>query len=274
MLQAKSNHRSNADNAERIVSAMERILRPVIRLFVGRISCGFMVQQIKRIYIDEARRWIEKNDANARVTQSKLAMLTGLDTRTISAIENSQFSDNIEGELCAETAVLYRWVSQSDYQDESGEPKLLPIMGRSHTFQSLVNAAVGRNVTCQTVLDRLLESGNVEVVDENFAKLVSPYYQPIKSSEQMIIDSGSVSISRLTDTIANNLNSKEKESRKLQQDRFSRNIPVECLPELSQKIRSALGDQILEIEQIIDAYEVKDGDRDVRTVGVGWYVFS
>ena len=101
MLHARSNQKSNADNAERIVSAMERILRPVIRLFVGRISCGFMLQQIKRIYIDEARNWIEKNDANARVTKSKLAMLTGLDTRTISAIENSRLNDNIEGELCA-----------------------------------------------------------------------------------------------------------------------------------------------------------------------------
>lgn len=274
MLQAKSNPRSNADNAERIVSAMERILRPVIRLFVGRISCGFMVQQIKRIYIDEARRWIEENDANARVTKSKLAMLTGLDTRTISAIENSQPTDNIEGELCAETAVLYRWVSQSDYQDENGKPKLLPIMGRSNTFQALVNAAVGRNVTCQTVLDRLLESGNVEVVDENFAKLVSPYYQPIKSSEQMIIDSGSISISRLTETIENNLNSQETASRKLQQDRFSRNIPVASLPELSKKVRDALEDQILEIEKIIDAYEVKESGQGICTVGVGWYVFS
>ena len=265
---------TNADNAERVVAAMERILRPVIRLFVGRISCGFMLQQIKRIYIEEARKWIEKNDKDARVTKSKLAMLTGLDTRTITTIENNTTKENIEGELCAETAVLYRWVSQGNFQDDQGNPKLLPIMGRSHTFQSLVSTAVGRNVTYQTVLDRLLESGNVEIVDDNFLRLVSPYYQPIKSSEQVFVDFGSRSIARLANTIIHNMNSSDASNRMLQQDRWSRHIPEDKLPELSAELRSLLDLQIAEVEKIVDRYEVSEQHPRTCRFGVGWFFFS
>src|SRR6056297_1636107 len=141
------------DQGARLASAIERVIRPFIRLIVGRISCGFLVQQIKRIYIEEARRWIESNDQNGRVTKSKLAMLSGLDTRTISTIEaqRSNPEECTVGDLCAEAGVLYRWASNPDFQDESGEPRRLPIMGKSRSFQSLVSSTIGRNVTYQTV---------------------------------------------------------------------------------------------------------------------------
>ena len=77
------------DQGSRLALAIERIIRPFIKLIVGRVSCGFLIQQVKRIYIEEARAWIENNDANGRVTKSKLAMLTGLDTRTISSFEEN-----------------------------------------------------------------------------------------------------------------------------------------------------------------------------------------
>ena len=99
---------SQHDQGARLASAIERVIRPFVRLIVGRISCGFLIQQIKRIYIEEARRWIEKNDHHGRVTKSKLAMLSGLDTRTISAIESQGASpeDCTVGDLCAEAGVL------------------------------------------------------------------------------------------------------------------------------------------------------------------------
>src|SRR6056297_735166 len=124
---------SDHEQGARLASAIERVIRPFVRLIVGRISCGFLVQQIKRIYIEEARRWIEKSDHHGRVTKSKLAMLSGLDTRTISAIESQGASaeDCTLGDLRAEAGVLYRWTSNSEFQDTDGEPKNLPIMGKS-----------------------------------------------------------------------------------------------------------------------------------------------
>ena len=266
---------TNADNAERVVAAMERVLRPFIRLFVGRISCGFMVQRIKRIYIEEARKWIEKNDSDGRVTKSKLAMFTGLDTRTIAAIEKISPQANIEAELCAEAAVLSRWTSSADYQNTQGKPKVLPVMGRGSTFQALVTSSVGRNVTYHTVMERLLDSGNIEIVDDNFVNLLSPFYTPIKATEQTVIDAGSISIARLTKTVAHNLSENRRDSKMFQQDRWAPMVPVEKVPELSEKIRVRLSQQILEIEEIIEEYEIaEDQGEPVSRFGVGWYIFN
>lgn len=267
---------SQHDQGARLASAIERVIRPFVRLIVGRISCGFLVQQIKRIYIEEARGWIEKNDHHGRVTKSKLAMLSGLDTRTISAIESQGSSpeDCTVGDLCAEAGVLYRWTSNPEFQDAGGEPRILPIMGKSRSFQSLVSSTIGRNVTYQTVLERLLESGNVEIENDEFVRLVSPYYQPVKASEQTIIDAGSLSIGRLTETIGYNLNRDSNTDRLLQQDRWSRKIPRAKYNELSARVRGVIERQIIEIEEIIDEYEVDEHESGVCTYGIGWFAFG
>lgn len=267
---------SQHDQGARLAAAIERVIRPFIRLVVGRVSCGFLVQQIKRIYIEEARDWIESNDNHGRVTKSKLAMLSGLDTRTISAIEaqGSNPEECTVGDLCAEAGVLYRWTSNPEFQDQQGEPRTLPIMGKSRSFQSLVSSTIGRNVTYQTVLERLLESGNLEIENDEFVRLVSPYYQPVKASEQTIIDAGSLSIGRLTESIGYNLNRDSKTDRMLQQDRWSRKIPRERYNELNNRVRAVIERQILEVEEIIDEYEVDEHESGICTFGIGWFAFG
>lgn len=264
------------DQGAKLALAVERVIRPFIKLIVGRVSCGFLIQQFKRIYIEEARCWIEKNDQHGRVTKSKLAMLTGLDTRTISAIEAQPVDPEhcTVGDLCAEAGVLHRWTSQSEFRSDKGEPRRLPILGKSASFQSLVSSAVGRNVTYQTVLERLTESGNVEVIDTDFVELRSPHYQPANSSDQTIIETGSYSIARLSETVLNNLNAESKGERMLQQDRLSRRIPVEALPELKVKSRELIERQILEMEDLIDAYEAPLGYGTQCIFGVSWFQFK
>jgi len=264
------------DQGARLASAIERVLRPFIRMIVGRISCGFLVQQIKRIYIEEARGWIERNDPKGRVTKSKLAMLTGLDTRTISSIEedkaDSQSCSVVD--FCPEAGVLHKWRSSSSFIDEHGNPKQLPIFGKSIAFQALVGSVVGRNVTCQTVLERLVESGNVEIVDGDFVRMIDPYYQAIKASDATIIDAGSYSIGRLATTVLGNLNAENQTDRLLQQDRLSRRIPADMEANLIEELRVLLEKQILDMEEVLDRYEADLPAEGQKTVGVGYFTFA
>jgi len=264
------------DQGARLASAIERVLRPFIRLIVGRISCGFLVQQIKRIYIEEARTWIEQNDQHGRVTKSKLAMLTGLDTRTISSIEaetdkNDRF--RIE-DLCPEAGVLEKWKSSQPFTDKEGDPKTLPIFGKTVAFQALVSSVVGRNVTCQTVMERLVDSGNIEIVDSDFVQMVNPYYQPIKPSDETIIEAGSWSITRLIGTINHNLNMPQKERRLLQQDRYSSRIPANRVADAKAEIRGIVEKQIEEVEEVLEKYESPETQEDQRIFGIGWFSFT
>ena len=268
--------RVQQDQGARLARAIERMVRPVIRLIVGRVSCGFLVQQIRRIYIEEARRWIERNDPKGRVTKSKLAMLTGLDTRTISSIEEDQSgSENCSVvDLCPEAGVLHKWRSSKAFVDEQGDPKQLPIFGKSIAFQALVGSVVGRNVTCQTVLERLVESGNVEIVDGDYVRMIDPYYQPIKASDETIIDAGSYSIGRLSTTVLRNLKAESQSERLLQQDRLSRRIPAELEDKLNQELRDLLEQQIVDVEEVLDRYEADVAEEGQKTVGVGWFTFA
>jgi len=264
------------DQGTRIARAIERMVRPMIRLIVGRVSCGFLVQQIRRVYIEEARRWIEKNDPRGRVTKSKLAMLSGLDTRTISSIEENQNgSENCSvADLCPEAGVLHKWRSSKAFVDDTGQPKLLPIFGRSIAFQALVGSAVGRNVTCQTVLERLVESGNVEIVDGDYVRLLHPYYQPIKSSDETLIDAGSLSVGRLLSTVVRNLSAEDEQERLLQQDRWSRRIPAHLEEQVTAEIRELLDRQIEEVCEVLDRYEEDESSQDQKVFGVGWFTFA
>ena len=273
---AKNAVKQGVDQGARLASAVERVMRPFIRLIVGRVSCGFLVQQVKRIYIEEARASIRKNDPEARVTKSKLAMLTGLDTRTISNFE--EFAQPPEsariGDLCAEAAVLDAWNSDAKYRDENEQPKILPILGKGSSFQTLVSSTIGRNVTCQTVLEKLEQSRNVEIIDQNLVKLVNPFYQAIKESEGVLIEYGSLSTSRLLDTINHNFHSELKDSRRLQQDRLSRRIKKSDVKKLENEIREMTDAQILAIENILIRYEQPENCPDMTTFGIGWFFFS
>lgn len=264
------------DQGATLALAIERMVRPLIRLIVGRVSCGFLVQQVKRIYIQEARQWIERHDANGRVTKSKLAMLTGLDTRTISAIEGEEASaENVSmSDLCPEAGVLEKWRSSPAFTDDEGQPRVLPIFGKTSAFQALVSSVVGRNVTCQTVLERLLDSGNVEIIDGDFVRLLNHYYQPIDSSDETVVDAGSWSIGRLTETVVHNLNVEDASERLLQQDRWSRRIPAELEDELLSEARVLLERQIGELEQLLERYEAKDRTEGQKTFGIGWFAFN
>jgi hypothetical protein len=264
------------DQGTTLALAIERMVRPMIRLIVGRISCGFLVQQVKRIYIQEARDWIERNDPGARVTKSKLAMLTGLDTRTISSIEAEAATvDEVTiSDLCPEAGVLDKWRNSRTFVDENGEPKVLPIFGKTVAFQALVSSVVGRNVTCQTVLERLVDSGNVEIVDGDYVRLLNPFYQAIDSSDETLVDAGSWSIGRLTDTVGRNLDATDPSERLLQQDRWSRRIPAESEPELRARMRSLIERQIVEVEQLLERYEAPEYEKGHRIFGIGWFSFT
>ena len=264
------------DQGARLAVTIERMIRPLIKLIVGRVSCGFLVQQIKLIYIQEARSWIEQNDPNGRVTKSKLAMLTGLDTRTISSIETEQQAANEYRvrDLCPEAGVLDKWKSSKPFIDRDGDAKVLPIFGKTVAFQALVSSVVGRNVTCLTVLERLVESGNIEIVDDDFVKLVNPFYQPIKPSDETIIEAGSWSITRLIGTVEHNLHTSEKDQRLLQQDRYSTRIPSSLVDEATAEVRKVLEKQIQEVEKVLEKYEATENQEGHRVLGIGWFSFT
>jgi hypothetical protein len=169
------------------------------------------------------------------------------------------------------------WNKDEDFADpETGEPHELLIHGPHGTFQRLVSRAAGRAVTPQTALERLLESGNVELLDDGMkVRLVDPFYKPVKDSEKTAIEAGSLAINRLGKSVIHNTSRiAEDESPWLQQDRWSTRIPADRLEEVRQGIRAVLEKHILEVENRMEDEEKKPSESLECSVGVGWYYWE
>lgn len=267
-----------------LIKSVYRILRPIVRLLINRVTCEALLDVVRRIYVDECTEILRAETSKTeddqvkagKVTLSALALRTGMDSRMINKLMATQPSYGPE-EISKEAAILARWVSDSMYTDpETGQPKDLLIYGHGPTFQGLVTRAAGRNVTVNTVLDRLLEGGNIEVLDEFHVRLINRLFSLGSKSEKPLVEVGSKAVGRLVDTIHHNIANCaiEPEDKWFQQARFSYSIPVEALPVYRRAIRKSLEKALADVEVVIDSFDNVSGESETVAAGVGAYYWE
>jgi hypothetical protein len=260
-----------------LMDAMARMIRPIVRFAVGRVSCSALVDLIRESYVLEARDYLEAQNPERKVTRSALALLCGMDGRAIQAFEQLQGREYVPSDICSEAAILEAWQTDTDFHDpDTGEPAELLIHGPQGTFQRLVSRAAGRAVTPQTALDRLLESGNIELNDaRTHVRLINPSYMLVPTSEHSTIEAGSLAINRLGKAVLHNTSRSDLTSPSwLQQDRWSLRIPKERLDVVRSEIRALLQRHVTQIEDFLEDEE-KQPSRTVEcAVGVGWYYWE
>ncbi|MCG8463963.1 MAG: DUF6502 family protein [Xanthomonadales bacterium] len=264
-----------------LIKSVYRMLRPVVRLLINRITYDALLDVVRRIYVDECSKILAQemgssNERQGKVTLSSLALRTGMDSRMINKLMATQPSYAPE-ELSREAAILARWASDPLYVDpENNLPKDLIIYGHGPTFQGLVTRAAGRNVTVNTVLDRLLEGGNVEMIDEFHVRLTNRFFSLGSKNEKPLIEVGSKAVGRLVNTIQHNVShcALEPDEKWFQQARFSYSIPVEALPVYRQAVRDSLEKAMSEVEAVIDTFDSANSQGDLITAGVGAYYWE
>ncbi|MEN1727404.1 MAG: DUF6502 family protein [Pseudomonadota bacterium] len=270
--------RSNqGEDVNWLVDAISRMVRPMVRFSIGRISCSALVDLVRLTYVQEARRYLQSQNPSKKVTRSALALLCGMDGRAIKTFEDNANREYVASDVCSEAQILGVWKNDKTFQDaETGEPAELLIHGPQGTFQRLVTRAAGRAVTVQTALEKLLDSGNVQLSgDEMRVSMISPYYQPVKASERTTIEASSLAISRLGKALMHNLERFENEAPPwLQQDRWCTRIPPDRLDHIRGEVRTVLKRHISEVEDYLDSEEKPPTGPEEAMVGVGWYYWE
>ena len=260
------------EEAKSIAKALPLVLRRMVRLIVGTISFPAIVEMLRTVYVEEAQRKLIKDGTNP--TKSALALVTGLDTRVVSSVIDSNFNLDIEPQkISPEAALLDTWAKDPFFQDPNTEkPALLPIEGRGRTFNGLVLKSVGRNITVRTVLNKLVESGNVRIVSKNTdrVEMLSVFYSPISSDVANLTDIAFLEASRILSTVIHNMNA-EEEQRVPQQGRWTYRLNPENYNEFRKRARTLLNKQIKEGESLLEEYEEATKQDDQLTVGIGWY---
>ena len=155
-----------------LTRAAERVFRKLIRMLIGKMSLKKLQEMIQIIFVEEAEAALKAETPGQSVALGDIALLTGVDTRTIKkirayiAVSNPIHQDDVflEGFMPL-FKVFDLWMNDKRFFDVTkGKPRALDIEGQGATFPELVKAAIqSRGLTSQAVLKRLKEIGVVEV---------------------------------------------------------------------------------------------------------------
>ncbi len=273
---ASNGHGEGTDNSA-LMRAAQRLFLAAARILVGRLPWPTALDLLKKAYLEQARRQLEKDPNQRRVTQSALGAITGIGPRQITALQQEPrvAAESINTDAFIST--IEAWATDPDWADSSGKPAELPIYGSGGSFQTLVRRAAGTNVTPQTVLHRLKEHGNVEYGnDGKTVRLVNRYYVPVGQDEMKILDAGSLTFIKLAAAIDHNARASNKNQRLLQQDRWSYLVPESKADEVAGRLRRMLTKNIEDVESYLEDVEraYKNHKGPTVMIGSGWFVFS
>jgi len=260
------------EEAKSIAKVLPLVLRRIVRLIVGTISYPAIIEMLKSVYVEEAQKKLVRDGTNP--TKSALALITGLDTRVVSNVINENFKLDIEPQkMSPEAALLDTWAKDPFFQDpNTGKSAILPIEGRGKSFHGLVLRSVGRNITVKTVLDKLLESGNVQLVTGNIERveMLSVFYSPISSDVANLTDIAFLESSRVLRTVIHNINA-GKADRVPQQGRWTYRLDPMKYKKFRKRARQLIEKQIKEGESLLEEFEESTKQPGQLTVGIGWY---
>ena len=260
------------EDSKSVAKILPLVLRRIVRLIVGTISFPAFVEMLRSVYVEEAQKKLILD--GTKPTKSALALITGLDTRVVSNVIESDFNLDIDPQkISPEAALLETWAKDPFFQSsEFQKPAILPILGRGKSFHDLVVRTVGRNITVKTVIDKLIESGNIKVVPGNVDKveMLSVFYSPISGDVANLTDIAFLEASRILNTVIHNMKSVE-ENRVPQQGRWTYRLNPKSYKEFRERVRVLLDQQIKEGESLLEEFEEPTKQPGQLTVGIGWY---
>ena len=114
---AKQNNRSG--DAAILTRCGRYVFRKLIRFLVGRMSLVRLQEMIRYIYVEEAERILRAENPGKNVPMTRLALVTGLDTRTLVEVrkrleaDSSQYRQQFLSELTPESAIIEAWASKA-----------------------------------------------------------------------------------------------------------------------------------------------------------------
>lgn len=274
------------EEAKVLTRAVETLLRKLISFLVGRVSLVRLQEIIRSIFIEEIENKLRKENPKKNIALTQLALLSGLDTRTLTKIRNDP---NYRKPFHAEAAFLNQfvvgasllndWTSKSAYIDKStGEPRALKISGDPPSFESLfMESNRGRGVTHKSLLRRLVANGAVVInKDEGKVRLVTNTYLPSDLKDKLAaIEIGFSALTNLTGTVTHNISALETgEERLFQRGSWTFKLKNSNKPDLRRDLNLLLEEADRKAKKIIEKHEEKTQTPDTVSAGVSFFYFE
>lgn len=266
--------------------AVENVFRKLIRLLIGKISLKKLQEMIQVIFVEEAEANLKQERPGKNVALSTLAVITGIDTRTLTRVKSKDSylkpfheKKRFLSEITPECSVLDVWESSETYTDsKTGKPKVLAINGPEPSFESLISDSNStRGVTVKSFLQRLEASKSI-VVDKagNSVQMIDKRYTPFGSEAQTEnARIGMAAVGNLVDTIGHNLAAPTKNGESFyQRGCWTNRLDINDREKLRELVKSFLSGIDEKARKIIKPFEQDAVSHDQVTAGVSLFYFE
>lgn len=266
--------------------AVENVFRKLIRLLVGKISLKKLQEMIQVIFVEEAEAKLKKEKPGRNVPLSTLAIVTGIDTRTLTNVKSKETylkpfheEKRFLREITPECSVLDVWESNETYKHPvTGKPLVLAISGSKPSFESLISDSNStRGVTAKSFLQRLEVSKSI-VVDraQNSVRMINKRYTPFGSQAQTEnARIGMAAVGNLVDTIAHNVKVPSENGESFyQRGCWTNRLDKDDCKNLRELIRKFLSKTDEKARKILKPFEQKAVGSGQVTAGISLFYFE
>jgi len=274
------------EEAAVLTRAIENLLRKLIRFLIGKISLVSLQEIIRYLFVEEIENMLRKENPSKSIPLTQLALLSGLDTRTLTKIRNSERfrrpfhrEANFLREFAPGAAILDVWNSKPPYVNEvTGEPKVLQISGGKVSFESLFDeCGKSRGVTYKSLLQRLAKSGAVDLdSDKSEVRLISMSYLPSDAKDRLgAIEMGFSAIGNMVETVTRNILALEEGTERLyQRGAWTFRLNEGDKSALRSRLRELLQHTDTSARSIIAEFEENYASAEQITAGVSLFYFE
>ena len=177
----------NTEKGETLLTALRRLLRPLVRLLIARsITFPSISGVLRGLYIEIAVNEFPVGDKPQ--TDSRITLLTGIHRKDVRRLRGQRHpAMHPPRAVALGSQLIARWTTLPEYLDAQGVPQPLPRVateGRAHSFESLVRS-INTDIRPRVVLDEWLRLGIVRVDDQDRVCLNVAAFIPPRGSEEM-----------------------------------------------------------------------------------------
>lgn len=269
-----------------LTRAVENVFRKLIRFLVGRISLVKLQEMISYIYVQESERKLRLESPSKRASLTRLAVLTGFDTRSLVKITNSEDyqqavhkGERFIKDLTPECSIMEHWTTDQRFTSRTtGKPRKLAIADQENSFEQLFQEVVtSRGVTVASFLDRLEKNGIVKIDrGKNQVSLLEFYYAPFKHGESLrVLEIGLANVVILLDTVFYNYHAiKDEKPKRFQRGSWTHRLSPSRKLEFESCLRNFLEKADEDVRLEMTGFEEPYNSQDQITAGVVMFYFE
>ena len=165
--------------------ALRTLLRPLVRLLLGlQVTYPQLAGLLKEVFVEVGDRDFQLK--GKRQTDSRVSLLTGIHRKDVKRLRRTAgIPSAAPVALSLGEQIHSRWISRSEWLDESGGPRALPRQASPGlpSFEALVES-VSRDIRPRSVLDEWMRLGVARLDPEGNVALAASAFVPSKGFDE------------------------------------------------------------------------------------------